>query len=102
MVCVMSSVTKDLQTAKVESLERTAKVLRHIVRKIGKGHRQTVRERKCGFLLWEDLEQTPRGSVGSVPGHRQRIAVLCVEPTYRGPWTDIDRGEHHDFLFQQL
>ena len=36
MVCVMSSVTKDLQTAKVESLERTIKVLRHIVRKIGK------------------------------------------------------------------
>jgi len=32
----MSSVTKDLQTAKVESLERTIKVLRHIVRKIGK------------------------------------------------------------------
>jgi len=36
MVCVMSSVTKNPQSTKVESLERTIKVLRHIVRKIGK------------------------------------------------------------------
>ena len=59
-------------------------------------------ERKCGFLLWEDLEQTPGGSVGSVSGPRQRTAVFCIKSTYGGPWTDIDGSGHHDFLFQQL
>ena len=36
MVCIMGSMTKNPQSTKVESLERTIKVLRHIVRKIGK------------------------------------------------------------------